>query len=317
MTQTSAALTVRPAYRPYLLDVARVERLSPSFVRVTLVGDELEHFGTAGLDQRIKVLFPRADGTISDVGQDDEEAVAAALWYERWRALPTERPQPLPHLHGARRSARAPVSSTSSSSSTTTPVLPGSGRLRPPPASGCSSSAPTSAARIPALASTGAPVRRAVSCSPATRPPRRRSQSIVESLGEGYDVDAFIEVPDGRRHRPCATPRACVSTWLPRSGREHGEALIAAPSRRGAARRRACCSAPSSPLPQELDDIDVDLDLLWDSPDPADGEFYAWFAGEAATIKALRRQLVQGCGVDRRRVAFMGYWRRGQAERME
>jgi NADPH-dependent ferric siderophore reductase len=38
-------------------------------------------------------------------------------------------------------------------------------------------------------------------------------------------------------------------------------------------------------------------------------------AGEAAMVKGLRRHLVQGCGVDRKRVAFMGYWRLGQSER--
>lgn len=42
--------------------------------------------------------------------------------------------------------------------------------------------------------------------------------------------------------------------------------------------------------------------------------FYAWFAGEAGTIKTLRRILVTDTGVCRRRVAFMGYWRRGRAE---
>jgi NADPH-dependent ferric siderophore reductase len=54
---------------------------------------------------------------------------------------------------------------------------------------------------------------------------------------------------------------------------------------------------------------------LWDSPDPAGQGFYAWMAGEAAAVKALRRAIVTDRGVDRRQVAFMGYWRRGQAER--
>ena len=37
---------------------------------------------------------------------------------------------------------------------------------------------------------------------------------------------------------------------------------------------------------QQLDDVDVDLELLWDSPEEVtDGHFYAWLAGEAAAIK--------------------------------
>lgn len=45
-----------------------------------------------------------------------------------------------------------------------------------------------------------------------------------------------------------------------------------------------------------------------------DPRFYAWIAGEAGVVKALRRYLVREVGVDRRRVAFMGYWREGRAE---
>ncbi|WP_370558449.1 SIP domain-containing protein [Leifsonia xyli] len=34
-------------------------------------------------------------------------------------------------------------------------------------------------------------------------------------------------------------------------------------------------------------------------------------------VKTLRRLLVRGYGIDRGRVAFMGYWRHGRAERTE
>ncbi|GGZ53774.1 siderophore-interacting protein [Streptomyces inusitatus] len=41
---------------------------------------------------------------------------------------------------------------------------------------------------------------------------------------------------------------------------------------------------------------------------------YAWIAGEAATVRAVRRQLVGERGFDRRRVKFTGYWRAGASE---
>lgn len=41
---------------------------------------------------------------------------------------------------------------------------------------------------------------------------------------------------------------------------------------------------------------------------------YAWIAGESAMVKALRRHLVTGRGLDRRAVTFTGYWRRGATE---
>ena len=77
---------VRPAYRPYAVSVGAVRRLSPHFIRVTFVGDDLVHFGTAGLDQRIKVVLPLANlvGGYADFGQDED----AGDWYERWRGLP-------------------------------------------------------------------------------------------------------------------------------------------------------------------------------------------------------------------------------------
>ncbi|MEV1043711.1 siderophore-interacting protein [Streptomyces sp. NPDC049916] len=44
------------------------------------------------------------------------------------------------------------------------------------------------------------------------------------------------------------------------------------------------------------------------------GTPYAWIAGEASGVRALRRHLVQERGFDRRRVTFVGYWRRGLSE---
>ncbi|HEX8498591.1 MAG TPA: SIP domain-containing protein [Actinomycetales bacterium] len=41
---------------------------------------------------------------------------------------------------------------------------------------------------------------------------------------------------------------------------------------------------------------------------------YAWVAGEATVVRTLRRHLVGACGLDRSRVAFMGYWREGRAD---
>ncbi|QNP72545.1 siderophore-interacting protein [Streptomyces roseirectus] len=41
---------------------------------------------------------------------------------------------------------------------------------------------------------------------------------------------------------------------------------------------------------------------------------YVWIAGESGSVKALRRHFVQERGIDRRRVTFVGYWRRGMSE---
>ncbi|MBM7439002.1 siderophore-interacting protein [Streptomyces sp. HB132] len=44
------------------------------------------------------------------------------------------------------------------------------------------------------------------------------------------------------------------------------------------------------------------------------GTPYAWIAGESAGVRGLRRHLVREREFDRRRVTFVGYWRRGLSE---
>jgi iron complex transport system ATP-binding protein len=75
----------------------------------------------------------------------------------------------------------------------------------------------------------------------------------------------------------------------------------------------------------EMLELLADLNRVWETPSysslgepvatlPAEGgrpldDLYAWIAGEAGVVTALRRVLVRELGVDRRQVAFMGYWR--------
>jgi NADPH-dependent ferric siderophore reductase len=46
------------AWRVFEVRVKRLERLSPSFLRVTFTGDDLDLFSDNGFDQRFKILFP-------------------------------------------------------------------------------------------------------------------------------------------------------------------------------------------------------------------------------------------------------------------
>ncbi|WP_329465064.1 siderophore-interacting protein [Streptomyces sp. NBC_01431] len=41
---------------------------------------------------------------------------------------------------------------------------------------------------------------------------------------------------------------------------------------------------------------------------------YVWIAGEASEVRSLRRHFVNERGIDRARVTFVGYWRRGRSE---
>ncbi|MDY0829233.1 siderophore-interacting protein [Microbacterium sp. BG28] len=307
------ALATRPSYRPYIARVSRVVRLSPHFVRLTFCCPEFEYFGTAGRDQRLKVLFPGPNGRVCDVGQCDEEAISRGDWYTRWRELPQAERTPF-RTYTVRR------------------VDPASREVDidfvlhhdPGPAGAWAEAAVAGDELVIVGPDQRSPdshlgidwhpgsARRLLLAGDETAAPA--IAGILESLQGDTDVDAFIEVPSQQDALPIST-HARV-TWLGRDERAHGEVLIAAVTSWAHAAGDALARA-AAPRPQELEDVDVDRELLWDSPEDSEGEFYAWIAGESQTVKTLRRLLVQGNGVDRKRVAFMGYWRRGISERIE
>jgi NADPH-dependent ferric siderophore reductase len=312
---SSTAVATRPAYRPYAATVADVRRLSPHFVRVSFTGEDFDVFGTAGLDQRVKLILPLADGTISDIGQRDHARIDAGDWYAIWRDLPAATRSPL-RTYTVRRvdpAARLVVVDFV--------VHHDAG-----PAGAWAENASVGQEIVivgPDQRSDGyrlgldwhpGTARRVLLAGDETAAPA--ISGILESLDPAHDVDAFIEVPTSADRLTLDLPGSFRVTWIPRDGRAHGSALTEAVTEWSAASGEVLARA-AAPRLQELVDVDVDVDLLWDSPDDSDGEFYAWIAGEAAMVKGLRRHLVQGCGVDRKRVAFMGYWRLGQSERQE
>jgi len=308
---SSPAVARRALYHPFRTRVVGVRRLSPHFVRIAFTGPELEHFGAAGPDQRIKVLLPHPDGSFADLGQDD----GAGDWYDRWRALPGAERNPFRTytIRGLDQAARL--------LDVDFVVHHGAG-----PAGAWAQDAAVGQELLIVGADerAGSPVggfdwhpgtaRRVLLAGDETAVPA--IAAIAESLGEGYDADVFLEVPTADDVLPIGAGDGVRVRWLPRDDREHGAALTAAVTE-WAGRSGALLARAAAPRPQELADVDVDRELLWDSPEDAEGEFYAWIAGEAATIKGLRRMLVSRHGVDRGRVAFMGYWRLGQSERME
>ncbi|WP_237107217.1 siderophore-interacting protein, partial [Nonomuraea sp. MG754425] len=68
--------------------VDRLERLSPSFLRVTFAGDDLRHFADNGFDQRVKLLLPVPEHGFAHLP-------AGADWYARWRVLDSARRNPM------------------------------------------------------------------------------------------------------------------------------------------------------------------------------------------------------------------------------
>jgi Siderophore-interacting protein len=310
-TTIQSPVEIQP-YATFHVEVARTRRLSPSFLRVTFTGDSLAHFADHGHDQRVKLVVPLPGRGLADFPDGPD-------WYARWRALPDHRRNPLRTytvravradrqevdidfaLHGdggpASRWASAavpgsPVALVGPDARYTGPY-PG-GKEWAPPADATRLLLAGDETAVPAIA------------------------VIAESLTGDVPATVLLEVPHSGDALDLRTRPGVKVTWLPRDGAAHGARLIPAVRETTAALARAAAAPPAAEAGGELSDIDVDSDLLWEVPTPAvaaayDG-LYAWLAGEAGVVKTLRRHLVQELGIDRRAVAFMGYWRLGRAE---
>jgi NADPH-dependent ferric siderophore reductase len=310
------AVADRPAYRPYRATVVGIRSLSEHFTRVTFFGEQFDSFGTRGLDQRIKIVLPLPGRGLTEIGVDDERTVADGTWYARWRELPDADRNPLRTY--TIRAVRPELREVDVDFVTHPDHAP----LGP-------------AARWLLAATIGSDV---VIVGPDERSlgrgigldwrPAHATElllagdetaapaicSILESLPVGRRARAFIEVPSEADALPLVLPAGCEITWLARDAAPHGERLDAA-VRGWAERNTALLRTAVAAAPQPFAEIDVDCDPLWESPSNEAGTgFYAWLAGESCMIKLLRRFLVSETGIDRSRVAFMGYWRLGRSE---
>jgi len=308
----SVAPHPRPSFRPFDVSVAAVQRLSHNFTRVTFTGAELHEFGTAGLDQRIKLVLPLPEIGVAHFPR-------GAAWYERWRTLPDGLRNPIrtytvravrPErqevdidfvLHGDGGPAACWVAAASVGDQLT---IVGPDERGENPRVGVEWRPGTARALLIAGDETAAPA----ICS------------ILAGLPRDAVGCAFIEVPEAADAQPTDAPAGVHVTWLARTVAGRGVALDMAIR---AWTGRFLTDHHSAERAERTDPADLnvalDRDVLWDVPAPVDdaglsGHLYAWLAGEASVIKGLRRFLVTESGVDRRQVAFMGYWRDGRAE---
>ena len=109
--------------------------------------------------------------------------------------------------------------------------------------------------------------------------------AILESLPAGMRAKVWIEVPYAGDQLELKTEADADISWLVR---EVTEASGADRTERTVEAVRAAALPDSAP--------------------------YCWIAGEAGTVKALRRHLVNERAFDRKSVAFTGYWRLGVNE---
>ncbi|MEU0728067.1 siderophore-interacting protein [Streptomyces sp. NPDC006140] len=272
---------VAAPFRFFSLQVVRTRLLGPSLVRVTFGGPDLHAFHSDGRDQSLSLFLPHP-------GQP-EPVVPLELgdgWWQGWRELPDD--------------VRAVMRSYTLRALRRDPdeididfalhgIEPGSAVQAGP------------ASRWAARAAAGD---RVLLLGPAVadnrairfRPPEDTdlvvvwgdetavpaASAIVESLPAGTRARVWLEVPHAGDVQDLVTEADAEITWLVREKDREGSPMA--------------------------------LDALRDAQLPVAERPYVWIAGESGCVKELRRHFVRERGIDRRRVTFVGYWRRGVTE---
>ena len=299
------------------VQVASIERLSPSFVRLELASPDLADVGLPDgsdgpwWDQRFKLVVPHEGGGLSSVADAD------ASWLGSWLERPVSerghmRTYTVRELRGSGAERRLVVD-----------VVLHEGASGP--GADWALSAEVGSRAVVLLPRRGMPFggieflppsgSRLLLVGDETAVPA--ICAILEQLPSDAVGAAFLEVPTAADEQSVRSPVGVEVTWLAREDAPRGEASQKAVYRH--------LGAPFEPI-LEVGEVDPDL---WETPtysssgeevgdEPgagADGPdlkgLYAWIAGESAVVTALRRHLVKDLGIDRRQVAFMGYWRRG------
>ncbi|HKV00191.1 MAG TPA: siderophore-interacting protein [Vineibacter sp.] len=297
-------MTHASPYRLFDLVLTRRRPLTHSLSRLTFHGADVEQMATHAPDQRIKIFFPDATGQPAALPH-------RADWLAVYRALPPRARPPMRTYtirHLRPRLGEVDIDF----------VLHGDGG----PASRWASHArPGDAVQFvaPNRAHVGdvggyewkppAATRHVLLIADETALPA--VSGILESLAmqpSPPSAQAFIEVADTDDIMDLPIWPQLELTWLPRSRSPDGK-----PPMVNAIHRARLPAAKAVPATNALPDVDIESQILWDLAAPDDASFYAWIAGEAASVLAIRHHLVKECGMDRRSLNLMGYWRRGRA----
>ena len=306
-------------FRLFEVEVKRIVAISPTYRRVTFTGELCADIADNRHDQRIKFLLPTESAGVDDF------SLEPTTWYQRWRELPDEKRMPM-RTYTIRevRSALAEFDvdvalhgRLGPASSWALDAQPGDRIIVNAPCAhypdvhgGVDWHAPERVDRVLLAGDeTAAPAIAGI----LERLPADASGVAVIEVPHADDAVVIGSKPDGIELVVLARGGATVGTLLEPELRSRAPRVLEECELIARAERIAHAT---------LEDVDIDAGLLWEVPVSESGgaalgdraPFYAWLAGEASVIKKARRLLVSELGVDRRSVAFMGYWREGRAE---
>lgn len=337
----------RPTTTAFEAEVVAIEDLSPTFRRIVLGGEGMQDYGLHEhpLDRRFKLIIPPGGGDpVFDLsGFLEEQAGKDVSWYQAWLQLDED-------IRGAMRTYTVRDWRDDARELVVDMVLHVDEDGHSGPAAQWAMDAGIgSKLHLIGPSRRAEPNRGGIEfdhgsardlllVGDETAVPA--IASILDHLAEvdpsradgGVRGRAIMEVPTADDVLDVRAPEGIELIWLPREDRAIGELM--APAVQDAVRAEqkvladAGIDAGGSSAAQDYEEVDIDSRILWDVPQAltqsAQGSgtevekderpFYAWIAGEASVVRGLRRYLVREVGVDRKQVAFMGYWRIGKAE---
>jgi NADPH-dependent ferric siderophore reductase len=265
-------------FRFFTLEVLRTRTVGRSFLRVTFGGESLREFRSGGYDQSLSLFLPLPHQEHTVLPSTDEDT-----WFGAWRAVPDEeRPVMRSYTVREQRSTDAggvEVDIDFVLHGDSSPASHWAGRAAA--GSRIMAIGPAVAENKSVRFQPPADTRTLVLYADETALPA--AAAILDRLPEGRSVRAWFQVPHEEDRAAVEVPPGAEVTWLVHDGGSRADQAVAALRAEG-------------------------------FPELPEGAAYAWLAGEAGTVRAVRRQLVQERRFDRRAVRFTGYWRLGASE---
>ncbi|RKT19613.1 NADPH-dependent ferric siderophore reductase [Streptomyces sp. 1114.5] len=252
------------------VEVVETRRITPRTARITFAAEALADTVGSAPDQQLKLCFPRPGQAEPVLPAVQDDPMG---WYRAYLAIPeAERPLMRSFTLRRRRPGTRLVEIDFVLHGDTGPAATWALRAAPGDRLGMVGPSALYAPPVP-FAEAAAAADWVLLAGDETALPALAT--LVGALPAGVRALAYVEVADEAERQPLESRAELAVHWLHRDGAAPGAALV------GAVR--------AAELPA--------------------GTPFAWLAGEAGAVRALRRHLVEERGVPKPSVDFTGYWR--------